>query len=512
MRFSFSSRGKSRESFEDVRREYLAARTRGARAFIAGLPLVPALFATVFGVAAVCRLGEDFVGLFGAEGSKGNVLFLVLAGAFGLGVVAFFLRFAILAVRVLHLVFTAPPCGSVPAEAPAEEDAPDAASAPNPFRGEENAEEAERAAENPSRSAKILFSVFGAVFCLVGICFIVAGVKTCLAENAAAETWVSAPCRIVSSKLKTGTSEKGGTTYAPEIVFEFSVGGKTFRGDKIFFAGDVSSNDRAAEAARLERFRKLKNCWHDPENPGECSLKRPEGGFAARKMITPLFGAAFAVFGAGFAVLPHVVGRSRERRPRERSRALGELEPAASSSSGAFAMIVFAVMWNTLISVFLVFAFSRFEETGFSSVHFFLIPFVLVGISLAAAALRAIAGSFNPRYALTLAPSGPLPRGGNALVSWRVVRGDPAKMRSLKIALVLLEPSGIVVNGRPKMKVDEEIVVAETRSRAGVRSGEASFAVPENPRASGTWALRVSGKTTAGLFRPNVETDFPVSV
>lgn len=492
MRFSFSSRGKSRESFEDVRREYLAARTRGARAFIAGLPLVPALFATGFGVAAVCRFGEDFVGLFGAEGSKGNVLFLVLAGSFGLGVVAFFLRFAILAVRVLHLVFTAPPCGSVPAEAPAEE--------------------AERAAENPSRSAKILFSVFGAVFCVVGICFIVAGVKTCLAENAAAETWVSAPCRIVSSKLKTGTSEKGGTTYAPEIVFEFSVGGKTFRGDKIFFAGDVLSNDRASEAARLERFRKLKNCWHDPENPGECSLKRPEGGFAARKMITPLVGVAFAVFGAGFAVLPHVGGRSRERRPRERSRALGELEPAASSSSGAFAMIVFAVMWNTLISVFLVFAFSRFEETGFSSVHFFLIPFVLVGIGLAVAALRAISGSFNPRYALTLAPSGPLPRGGNALVSWRVVRGDPAKMRSLKIALVLLEPSGTVVNGRPKMKIEEEIVVAETRSRAGVRSGEASFAVPENPRAAGTWALRVSGKTTAGFFRLNVETDFPVSL
>ena len=509
MRFSFSSRGKGRESFEDVRREYLAARTRGERAFIAGLPLVPALFATGFGVVAVFKFGEDFVGLFGAEGSKGDVLFLVLAGAFGLGVVAFFLRFAILAVRVLHLVFTAPPCGSVPAEA--TETATDAASAPNPFRGEKNAEE-ERASENPSRAAKILFSAFGAIFCVVGICFIVSGAKTYLAENSAAETWVSAPCRIVSSKLKTHTSEKGGTTYAPEIVFEFSVGGKTFRGDKIFFAGDVSSNDRAAEAARLERFRKLKNCWHDPENPGECSLKRPEGGFAARKMITPLFGAAFAVFGAGFAVLPHVVGRSRERRPRERSRALGELEPAASSSSGAFAMIVFAVMWNTLISVFLVFAFSRFEETGFSSVHFFLIPFVLVGIGLAVAALRAIVGFFNPRYALTLAPSGPLPRGGNALVSWRVVRGDPAKMRSLKIALVLLEPSGTVVNGRPEMKIDEEIVVAETRSRAGLRSGEASFAVPENLRAAGTWALRVSGKTTAGFFRPNVETDFPVSL
>ena len=51
-----------------------------------------------------------------------------------------------------------------------------------------------------------------------------------------------------------------------------------------------------------------------------------------------------------------------------------------------------------------------------------------------------------------------------------------------------------------------------TRSRAGLRSGEASFAVPENLRAAGTWALRVSGKTTAGFFRPNVETDFPVSV
>lgn len=62
MRFSFSSRGKGRESFEDVRREYLAARTRGERAFIAGLPLVPALFATGFGVVAVFKFGEDFVG------------------------------------------------------------------------------------------------------------------------------------------------------------------------------------------------------------------------------------------------------------------------------------------------------------------------------------------------------------------------------------------------------------------------------------------------------------------
>ncbi|MGN0885036.1 MAG: DUF3592 domain-containing protein [Candidatus Spyradosoma sp.] len=506
MRFSFSSRGKGRESFEDVRREYLAARTRIARAFIAGLPLVPALFATGFGVAAVCRLGEDFVGLFGAEGSKGNVLFLVLAVAFGLGVVAFFLRFAILAVRVLHLVFTAPPCGSVPAEAP-----PDASSAPNPFRGEENAEETKLATENPSLATKIVFSVFGAVFCVVGICVIASGVKTCLDENAAAETWASAPCRIVSSKLKTGMSKKGGTTYSPEVVFEFSVGGKTFRGDRIFFTGDVSSSDRSAEAARLERFRKLKNCWYDPENPDECSLARPEGGFAARKMIKPLFGAAFAIFGAGFAVLPLVGGRSRGRKPRERSRAIGELEPASSPSS-PFAMIIFAVMWNALISVFLVFAFSRFEETGFSSVHFFLIPFVLVGIGLAVSALRAIAGFFNPRYALTLAPSGPLPRGGNALVSWRVVRGDPAKMRSLKISLVLLESSELAENAWTEKKIDEEIVVAETRSRAGLRSGEASFAVPENLRAAGKWALRVSGETTAGFFRPNFETDFPVSV
>ncbi|MGN0834255.1 MAG: DUF3592 domain-containing protein [Candidatus Spyradosoma sp.] len=505
----FSSGRDKRESFEDIRREYLAARTRGARAFIAGLPLVPALFATGFGVVAVFKFGEDFVGLFGAEGSKGNVLFLVLAGVFGLGIVAFFLRFAILAVRVLHLVFTAPPCGSVPAEA--TEDAPDAAAAPNPFRGEKNAEEAERAAENPPLAAKILFSAFGAIFCVIGICFIVSGVKTYLAENAAAETWVSAPCRIVSSKLKRHTSKKEGTTYSPEIVFEFSVGGKTFRGDKIFFTSDVSSNDHSAEAARLERFRKLKTCWHDPENPHECSLKRPEGGFAVRKMTTLLFGAAFAIFGAGFAALPHVGGRSRKRKPRERSRALGELDPA-SSSSGVFAMIVFAVMWNTLISVFLVFAFSRFEETGFSVVHFFLIPFVLVGIGLAVAALRATVGSFNPRYALTLAPSGPLPRGGNALVSWRVVRGDSAKMRSLKISLVLLEPSGAVVNGKPKMKVEEEIVVAETRSRAGLRSGEASFAVPADLRAAGKWALRLSGKTTRGFFRPNLEADFPVSV
>lgn len=511
MRFSFSSRGNRRESFEDFRNEYLASRTRAARAFVAGLRLVPALFATGFGIVIVFKFAEDFSGMFSAEAWRENALPFVFVGVLGLVFVAFFLGFAISAIRVLHLVLTAPPCGSVPAEAAADaSDAVPAESAPNPFRGEKNAENA-CAAGNSPLAAKIAFSVFGAVFCVAGIGLAVSGAKTYLAENAAAETWVSAPCRIVSARLEKNTSRKGGTTYSPQVVFEFSVGEKMFRGEKIFFTGCDASGDYPAETARLQRFRMRETCWHDPENPSKCSLERPESGLSPRKLIGALVGTVFAVFGAGFAVLPHVVERSRKRKTRERSRAVGELEPDASSSSDALPLIIFAVMWNAFIAVFLVVAFSRFDETGFSFIHVFLIPFVLVGIGFAFAALRKIVGFSNPRYALTLAPSGPLLRGGNALVSWRVVRGDPAKMRSLKISLMLLEPSGSVVNGKPKMDVVEEIVVVRTRSRAGVRSGEAAFAVPADLH-GGKWALRVSGRTAQGFLRPNLETDFPVSV
>lgn len=495
------------------RSEYFSAKSRSERvvAAIGGIFHSLVMLGFVGAWTGMCA-SIFFPLIFSEENSGESRLPVLFAGGFfciGLCVLGYALfRLG----SIIRTIFTAPPLGSVPVtsqtDVPAE--TPDSENSENPFRAAAggNADSDANTDVPETRGSKIFLAIFGFVFFCAGVTVSTIGVKKYLDEETAAKTWISAPCKIVSATLERRSGRKGGTTYSPKIVYEFSVGEKTFRGNDIFISLNSSSSDRDREELRLEKYRKEKTCWFNPENPSENALMKPTGGFSLRKIIMAVFGLPFILVGGGIFV-GGVFGKFFGKKKRLTKRSAGELRPetdGASMRNGVLVMFGFATVWNLI--VFVVGA--GFFSDGFPSAFPAAIigVFAVVGIGLIFFALRCCLRLFNPQYALRIEPAGTLTPGGNVRLSWRVVRGNPAKVQVLKLEFVRLgNVKGTRTDGSEEREVEEIIPVYETRSRSEIAAGTAEFFVPENS-VSGKRVFRLSGKTA--FPRPDIEADFSV--
>ncbi|MBQ7332600.1 MAG: hypothetical protein IJW39_05070, partial [Opitutales bacterium] len=240
----------------------------------------------------------------------------------------------------------------------------------------------------------------------------------------------------------------------------------------------------------------------------ENALMKPTVGFSLLKIVLAIFGIPFFLVGGGIFV-GGVFGNYFKKKKNIPERPIGALRSEMDGSSpltGVLAVFGFATVWNLI--VFIVGA--GFFTDGFPGAFPALIIgfFAVVGVWLIFFAVWTCLKIFNPQYLLVLSPSGTPVPGGNVQLSWRVLRGDPAKVQALKLEFVRLEKTGLVVNGAQKEKAVERIPVYETMSRSEIAAGTAEFFVPAN-LVSGKWVFRLSGKTA--FPRPDVEADFFVS-
>lgn len=494
-------------SLKTFRTDYFSAKSRTERVLSAGGGIFHTLVMLVFGGAWTGMSASIFFPLISSEKNSGADWFPVLfVGGFfciGLGVLGYALfRLG----SIIRTIVTAPPVGSVPVTSQADllAGTPDSG---NPFHtAVDGGADYDPNSDAPETlGSKIFLVIFGLVFFCAGVTVSTIGVKKYADEETAAKTWVSAPCKIVSATLERTSGSKGETMYSPKIVYEFAIGEKTFRGNDIFISLNSSSSNYDKEKHRLEKYRKEKTCWFNPENPSENALMKPTGGFSLRKIVLAIFGLPFILVGGGLFV-GGVFGNFFKKKKDVPERPIGALRSetdGASPLTGALVLFGFATVWNLIVFSVGAGFFSDGFPGAFPATLIGL--FAVVGIGLIFAALRTCLAVTLPQYLLVLFPAGtPMP-GGNVRLSWRVVCGDPAKVQALKVEFVRLEKTNVYVNGKQKEKVAERVPVYETMSRSEIAAGTADFFVPAN-LASGKWVFRLSGKTA--FPRPNVKTDF----
>jgi hypothetical protein len=242
-----------------------------------------------------------------------------------------------------------------------------------------------------------------------------------LTRLALALDWIETPAEVVSSTVRSWSTDDG-TSHRADVLYNYHAGGRSWTSNRTsFFPMSSSGYDDCREI--VERYREGRdvNCWVDPDDPSVSVLDR-----AFRPVyLIGLFPLVFLI--AGLALTAHSRRRRSSTVPgasptasESETRVVAEatLEPAAGPVAKVFAMLVFALLWNGIVSVFIwqvVEGFRNGSPEWFLAI--FMIPFVLVGLALIGGVLYALLGAANPRPRLVIAPSSPR-LGGRLRLSW----------------------------------------------------------------------------------------------
>jgi hypothetical protein len=262
-------------------------------------------------------------------------------------------------------------------------------------------------------------ALFFAVFVLLGC----AGMVLIFSDLVVPEwrvhhEFVETPCKVLDKRVGDKPGE-GGLVYRPEIRIEYEVAGTTYRDWHHDIHGSYSSRREDAQSAidKFALYDPAKNnrcpCWYDPLNPKIVVLVREYPWWVWLLFTVPV---SFVVIGAGGLIYSLLRwGKSAERRAALAQQAQqGELFgastaeraypfvpqgadmtnspgtrlrfrlPMATSPGWAlFGLLMGCVIWNGLVSVFVVLAVREFMA-GHPNwlLTCFTIPFVLIGVGL----------------------------------------------------------------------------------------------------------------------------------
>ncbi len=362
----------------------------------------------------------------------------------------------------------------------------------------------------------------GLVFVLVGgSLFIALGVVPAVRLLRAA-SWVEVPCTIVASTVRSHSSDDG-TTYSIDILYEYTYRGTTLRSNRYDFASFSSSGYRSKRDI-VDRYPAGAGatCYVNPHDPTWAVLNR---AFRPSYLVG-LFPLLFLVAGAGVASWG--LGKRRQalrgdvtashRRPRQAS-ATGPtaLEPTAGPAAKIAGSLIFALIWNGIVGVFLYQQVSNWMQGGRDwFLALFLVPFVLVGIGALAMVGYCVLAAFNPRPQVTLDRAA-LRLGSAVHVGWRF-RGRAGRIQRLRIALEGREEATYRrgTDTHTDREVFARITIVDTTSEYEIPQGDRDVRIPEDTMHSFTgnsnritWELKVSGEIARW---PDVDEEFELDV
>ncbi len=284
-----------------------------------------------------------------------------------------------------------------------------------------------------------------AAFCLV---FFLAGSAMLyfmtirpLAGVAGSSDWKETPCTVLSSEIEVNEDTEG-DTYQAVIKYEYAVNNKRHEGDRYSFMGSFRSSGRSGKEAIVRKYPKgaKRVCYVDPDDPNEAVLNP--------NLTTEMWWGVFPLpfFLSGAAGLYFTLRGDRKKQdtaattdnfsaPADRNAAMlatvgpVELKPSLGRSGKLIGIFIFAVFWNGIVSVFVYQVVQEFSWL----LALFLVPFVLVGLSLIGGVLHSFGAMFNPHPSLTLS-RGAIPLGEAAQLRWQFA-GSTRVIQRLKISL-----------------------------------------------------------------------------
>jgi len=267
-----------------------------------------------------------------------------------------------------------------------------------------------------SAGEALFFAVFFVLGCggLVGLL-----VTLVIPEWRTEHEFIKHRCLVQDTRIGEVQGEEG-TLYRPEIQIEYQIDGETYRTwtyDVWTYDSDGGySAGQEDKQAVLDRFTigQQYHCWYDPSDPNVAVLVRGYRWWVWLSFLVPL--SFILIGGGGLVYTVFTWGKSAERRAAIAKRAAaldpflgnGRVKPdfpnvplgtnitnspgttlafrlpvATSGAWALFVTLVACLLWNGLVSIFVVFAVGSHlagEPDWFLTV--FIVPFVLIGIGL----------------------------------------------------------------------------------------------------------------------------------
>lgn len=230
-------------------------------------------------------------------------------------------------------------------------------------------------------------------------------------EYCAMKSWRESSARILQAHVTTSRGSKGRSTFGIAVQYEYSYGGTTHRGTRAdLFPKTTDSGGEYQHRIvnELEAARKSKRfvpCFVNPANPAEAVLYRQMrwGIFAL------LLGVGLLFFAVGGGLVTYAFWLRRQTRLQATLRQQLPGQPwlwerewvdgriRSSSKSGAIFLTIFALVWNAIANLPLLFMDGGIFTHGSSVVSSFkrqpimllILLFPLAGIGLIIAAVRA---------------------------------------------------------------------------------------------------------------------------
>ena len=302
-------------------------------------------------------------------------------------------------------------------------------------------------AKKSGKAGRVVGAVFFLIFFCVGLGILFPVGIIPYKRSQAAKSWVETPCTIIWSRVQ---SHKGddSTTYSVDIFYKYEFNGEQHRSNRYKFMGGSSSGSSAKhKIVKKYPARSQQICYVDPEVPERAVIKRDGVGYwfliPLTFMLIGLFGGIAVIRSAFKRKAPPGI-RSLVDSAASRSAALNAPDPSAKvfhpakgRKASVIFLLIFAVFWNGIVSIFVVSTFRDLQSGGFGFFNLlpalFMIPFVVIGIGVFAFFLHQLLGLFNPRVEITLSPGQPR-LGDTVNLSWKL-SGSSNRLRSLKIIL-----------------------------------------------------------------------------
>ena len=353
-----------------------------------------------------------------------------------------------------------------------------------------------------------------------------------IARTIDAESWVPTPCKVLRAEVRSHDGDDG-TTYSVDILYQYEFSGQTYTSDRYDFIGGSSSGYRGkARLVALYEAAARPICYVNSKDPSEAVLKR---GFHA-KLLLALFPLPFLL--VGVCGMIHVLrggkkpdgqaaGSGAGRRSagarsdltvlRVTDTGRAVLSPKFSPKMKFVGMVVAALFWNGIISVFLVGAIGELRRGHVDWLgSLFLLPFVAVGLALIGGAVYQLLAMFNPRPTLELSAS-VVPLGGAAELRWSFT-GQTSRIRELTVTLRGIEEAKYRrgTSTCTDKHVFYEMELYKTGDAQQIAAGQAGFVLPQDTMHSFEaennkilWDLDVHGEIKGW---PDVKESFHITV
>ena len=264
----------------------------------------------------------------------------------------------------------------------------------------------------------------------------------------AARNWTEASCVVLESQVAESSSSDG-TTYRPDILYSYSVGGIVYQSRRYDMLEAYSSGyDGKAEIVARYPPGLQTSCWVDPADPSQAVLTRKLSPLYLIGLIPLVF---MAVGGIGLVWAVRQGSKARTAAPpagspgMDRASPFGvaipagaggprELRPKMTRLGKLIALIFVSIFWNGIVSVF-VWQAVRLWQAGEPNgcMNVFLVPFVLIGLFLIFGLFQQFLVLFNPRLQITLS-RGVLVPGEPVHLQW-ALSGRGTGVRRLRIVL-----------------------------------------------------------------------------